>query len=300
LNKSLKCFRSATEKDPQYALAFAGLAEAHILLASGGYLKEPQSETLSKAREAARRSIELDEHCAEAHVSMGLVLFRAEWDFAHAEREFLRGLEINEGYASGHHHYAMLLAMTLRIDEAVGQIERARELDPLSLIISTAVGRVYYFARRYGDAIAQCKRTVGLDPKFPNAYFDLSISYAQAGKFAEAEETMHKLAELIDNRGRELILLCRLEAEKGNREKALEHHAQLQEFSKTHHIGGYVWAILDVGLREYDRAMAWLQRAYEERDPPLLYVQCEHFWDPLRSRPDYQELIRKIGFPAAK
>lgn len=300
LKKSLDCFRSATQKDPQYALAFAGLAEAYILLAAGSYLEEPQAETLPKAREAAERALELDENCAEAHVSMGLVLFRADWDFAAAEREYLRALELNEGYASGHHHYAMLLAMTLRIDEAVGQIERARELDPLALIISTAVGRIYYFAQRFEDSIAQCQRTVALGPEFPNAYFDLSISYAQAGRFDEAEETMRKLAGLTENRVRELVLLCRLEAEKGNREKALGYYAELQKLSKTQRVGAFIWAILDVGLRELDRAMTWLQQAYEERDPPLLYMQCEHIWEPLRSRPDYQELIRKMGFPAAK
>jgi serine/threonine-protein kinase len=297
LSKSLECFRSATKKDPQYALAFAGLAEAHILLATGSYLEEPQQETLAKARKAAERALQLHPSCAEAHISMGLVLFRADWDFEGAEREYLRGLELNEGYASGHHHYAMLLAMTARLDEAIEQIERARELDPLALIISTAMGRIFYFAQRYDESIAQCKRTIALDPEFANAYFDLSISYAQAGKFDEAEEAMRKLAGITANRGRELILLCRLEAERGNRDKALGYYAELKELSKTQHVGAYVWAILDVGLRELDRAMEWLRQAYEERDPPLLYMQCEHIWDPLRSRPDFHDLLRKIGFP---
>lgn len=297
LNKSLECFRSATKKDKQYALAFAGLAEAYTLLATGGYLEEPQEETLAKACEAATRALELDPDCAEAHVSMGLVRFRADWNFEGAEREFLRALEINEGYASGHHHYAMLLAVIMRLDEAVQQIERARELDPLSLIISTAVGRIYYFAGRYEDSITQCKRTVALDPGFANAYFDLSISYAQAGKLDEAEQTMRKLAGLTDNRVRELILYCRLEAARGNKEKALGYYAELQQLSTTQRVGAFIWAVLDVGLDEFDRAMKWLQQAFEERDPPLLYMQCEHIWDPLRARPDYEELIRKIGFP---
>jgi serine/threonine-protein kinase len=297
LSKSLECFRSATKKDPQYALAFAGLAEAHILLATGSYLEEPQQQTLAKAREAAERALQLDPNCAEAHISMGLVRFRADWDFEGAEREYLRGLGLNEGYASGHHHYAMLLAMTMRLDEAVTQIERARELDPLALIISTAVGRIYYFAERYEDAIAQCKRTIALDPEFANAYFDLSITYAHAGRFAEAEEAVSKLAGLAENRMRELIFQCRLAAEKGDLDQALGYYTELQKLSETQRVDGYVWAILDIGLREYDRAMTWLQQAYEERDPPLLYIQCEHIWDPLRSRPDFQELIRRIGFP---
>jgi serine/threonine-protein kinase len=297
LRKSLDCFSSATGKDPHYALAFSGLAEAYILLATGGHLEEPPEVTLGKAREAAERALELDPECAEAHVSMGLVLFRADWDFTGAEREYLRAIDINEGYASGHHQYAMLLAMMLRLDEAVAQIERARELDPLSLIISTAVGRIYYFAERYEDSIAQCERTVALDPGFPNAYFDLSISYAQAGRFAEAEEAMRKLAALAENRLRELVLLCRLEAGKGNREKALDYYAQLEEFDKTEHVPAFVWAILDVGLGELDRAIERLHQSYEEREPTLVYLQAEHVWDPLRSRSDYQELIRKIGFP---
>lgn len=300
LRKSLDCFRSATQKDPQYALAFAGLAEAYILLSAGGYLEEPQEETLAKARQAAQRALELDANCSEAHVSMALVRFRADWDFEGAEREFLRALEINEGYASGHHHYAMLLAMILRLDEAVEQIERARELDPLSLIISTAVGRIYYFARRYEDAIAQGERTIALDPEFANAYFDLSICYAQAGRLAEAEKTISKLAGLSKNRVRELIFLCLLEAEKGNLERALVHYAELEELNKTERIRAVVWAIVDVGVHEFDRAMARLQQAFEERDPPLLYIQCEHIWDPVRSRPDFQELARKIGFPGVR
>jgi serine/threonine-protein kinase len=300
LRKSLDCFRSATQKDPEYALAFAGLAEANILLATGGYLDESHERTLGKAREAAERAIELDENCAEAHVSMGLVLFRADWDFEGAEREFLRALQINDGYASGHHYYAMLLAMIMRLDEAVEQIERARELDPLSLIISTAVGRIYYFARRYEDSIAQGKRTLALDPEFPNAYFDLSIVYAQAGRLEEAEKTISKLAGLTENRVRELIFQCRLEVQKGNLDKALGYYAELQELSKSQPIAAYIFAILDVGLQEYDRAMEWLRKSCEERDPPLLYIQCEHIWDPIRSRPDFQELIRRIGFPGVQ
>jgi serine/threonine-protein kinase len=300
LRKSLECLRYATQKDPQYALAFAGLAEAYILLAAGSYLDEPQEETLGKARDAAVRALELDDDCAEAHVSMALVRFRADWDFEGAEREFLRALEINEGYASGHHNYAMLLAMTMRLDEAIEQIERARELDPLALIISTAVGRIYYFAQRYEDSIAQGKRTIALDPKFANAYFDLSICYAQAGRLAEAEETISKLAGLSENRMRELIFLCILEAEKGHRDKALAYYAELQELNKTEHVPAYVWAVVDVRLREFDRAMVMLQQSFEERDPPLLYIQCEHIWDPIRSRPDFQELVRKIGFPGAR
>jgi serine/threonine protein kinase/tetratricopeptide (TPR) repeat protein len=300
LRKSLDCFRTAASKDRDYALAFAGLAEANILLAAGGYLEEPQAETLAKARDAAERALELDESCTEAHVSMGLVRFRADWDFQGAEREFLRALEINEGYASAHHHYAMLLSIVMRLDEAVAQIERARELDPLSLIISTAVARIYYFARRYEDSMAQGERTIALDPEFANAYFDLSISYAQQGKFEKAEATVSKLAGLTENRGRALIFQCRVEAEKGNREKALGYYAELQELSKTQRVVAYVWAILDVGLHEFDRAVTWLEQAYEERDPPLLYIQCEHLWDPLRSRPDFQELVRKIGFPVVK
>jgi serine/threonine-protein kinase len=300
LSKSLECFRSATQKDPQYTLAFAGLAEAYILLAAGSYLEEPQEETLAKARQAAERALELDPDCAEAHVSMGLVLFRADWNFQGAEREYLRALEINEGYASGHHHYAMLLAMTMRFDEAITQIERARELDPLALIISTAVGRIYYFAERYDDAIAQCKRTIALDPEFANAYFDLSITYAQAGRFEEAEKSVEKLIGLTENRVRELIFLCRLEAAKGNRDKALGYYADLQEVSKTQRVSAFVWAVLEVGLGEADRAMERLRQACEERDPPLLYIQCEHLWDRLRSRPDFHELIRKMGFPPVK
>ena len=148
--------------------------------------------------------------------------------------------------------------------------------------------------------MAQGERTIALDPEFANAYFDLSISYAQQGKFEKAEATVSKLAGLTENRGRALIFQCRVEAEKGNREKALGYYAELQELSKTQRVVAYVWAILDVGLHEFDRAVAWLEQAYEERDPPLLYIQCEHLWDPLRSRPDFQELVRKIGFPVVK
>jgi serine/threonine protein kinase/tetratricopeptide (TPR) repeat protein len=297
LKKSLACFQNAVDQDPHYALAFAGLAEAQILLAAGDYADEPVPQTLSKAREAAKRAIELDEDCAEAHAALGLVHFRADWDFARSESEFLRALEINEGYAGGHHQYAMLLALIQRLDEAIRQIRRAHELDPLSPIISTAVGRILHFASRYDEAIEQLERTVKQNPQFANVYFDLSISYALKERFEESLAAMRKVTELTGDPVREFIVGIHVETRLGNTVSAMEYFEKFRQADQAHRRPAMAWAIAEAGLGRYDRAMEQLRRSYEERDLSLLYLQCESFWEPLRSRDDYHELVRRIGFP---
>ena len=180
---SIECFEEAACEDCDYALPYAGLAEAYILLGTGGYGEADPAAALGKAREAALKAIEGDESSAEAHLALALVYYRADWDWENADREFKRAIEINDGYATGHHQYAMFLAALKRLDEALAEIRKAQELDPLSLIINTAVARILHFSRRFDEAIEQSRRTLELNPQFALGYFDIGVAYGQIGKF---------------------------------------------------------------------------------------------------------------------
>jgi len=297
LERALRCFERALERDPRFAQAHAGTAEASMLLGVGGYLEEPPREMMNKARQAAQKAIELDDACAEAHVALGLVYFRADWNWSEAEREFQKAIALNDGYASGHHQYALLLAALNRLDDAVAEVRRAHELDPLSLIISTGVGRILHWAGRLDEAVEQCKRTVELNPLFGGAHFDLSLAYAAQGRYTEAMEAIRTYEVLTGAAVRRKIVMAVIHAWMGERETARRELDELVSGSRAQRISPVILAIILASLGEQDAAMDRLERAYEKRDTLLTYIQCEPVFDRLRSHPRYPELIRKMGFP---
>lgn len=298
IRKAIECFEQTACDECDFPLAYAGLAEAYVLLGSGGYPGFDPAEALPKAAEAAQRAIALDDGCAEAHTALALVYSRKDWNWTAAEKEFRRGIEINDGYATGHHQYAMFLAQVNRLEEALAEVRRAHELDPLSLIISTAVGRILHFNRRFDEALAQFERTIDLAPSFPGTYFDLSITYSALGRHQEALDTMEKLAQLSGGeRLRELSSAAVLYARMGEREKAAEKVRQATELAGTRSMPPFVHAILEMALGNLDEALRYVEQAYQARDTGLAYIQCEPFFEPLRESPKYPELIRKMGFP---
>ena len=301
LDKAIECFEQTACDDCNFPLAFAGLAEAYVLLGSGGYPGADPAEALPKAEEAAQRAIAIDDSCAEAHTALALVYSRKDWNWAAAEKEFRRAIELNDGYATGHHQYAMFLAQVNRLEAALAEVRKAHELDPLSLIISTAVGRILHFNRRYDEALVQFERTIDLAPTFPGTYFDLSITYSALERHQEALEAMDKLTQLSGGGGllRELSSSAILYARMGEREKAAEKVRQATELAGTQRMPLFVQAILELALGNFDEAFRYVEQAYEERDTGLAYIQCEPFFEPLRQNPRYSELIRKMGFPAS-
>ncbi len=177
--KAIDCFEQAVSEDGGYALPHAGLAEAYILLNIDCpilFCDRDPAEMVSKAKQAAQKAIEVDDSCAEAHVALALIFYRLDWDWKRAEQEFRLALERNQSLATAHHQYAMFLASVSRFEEALAEIRKAHELDPLSPIIGTAVGRILHFARRFDEALDQCLRTIELSPQFPGAYFDSGLT----------------------------------------------------------------------------------------------------------------------------
>jgi serine/threonine-protein kinase len=298
--KALDCFRNAVEAQPEYAHAWSGLAEAWVLAAARVVFDTDPSESLLEADKAARRALELAPGLPEAHVSRAMVRMRKDWDWAGANAEFERALELNENYAPGHHQYAMCLAFQNRLDEALEHIDRARALDPLSLLILTARGRILHFARRFDEAIEECSRALELDPTFQQAWFDLLLSYAQTGRMAEAGQAIDRLFALGADPVLKTVIDSRTAALLGDMETARDARVRLEDLAKSRHVSPVVKAIVDCGIGEIDSAVEHLRVALANRDSQLVYLQVEPSYDPVREHPAYPELLARIGFLDAR
>ncbi len=302
LLKAVECLEKAAAADDGYALPHAGLAEAYILLNLDCPFLQGEtalSDTHSKAKDAARRAISLDESCAEAHVALALVHYRLDWDWEQAEKEFRRAIELNDGFATGHHQYAMLLASLNRLDEALVQIKRAHELDPLSQIISTAVGRILHFSRRFEEATAQCRRTLELNPQFAGAYFDLGLTYILQENFPEAIAAFEKLKELSEDPKGAMLYLAATYFRMGDRDEGFEIYNALMEMSKTEHISRIPLACVYSELGDPEKAFELLEQGFAARDSNLVYLPCEPVFDSLRSDPRFQDLLDRMGLGRA-
>ena len=297
IQRGMECFEEAACEDCDYVLPYAGLAEAYILLAVGGYGEDDSAQALNKAREAALKAVQGDDASAEAHLALALVYYRADWDWESAEREFRRAIEINEGYATGHHQYAMFLAALKRLDEAIAEIRKARELDPLSLVINTAVARILHFSRRFDEAIEQSRRTLELDPRYGLAYFDIGLAYAITGRFQEAIDAFEASSKHSGNVSRGLMTRAIVHAVAGERDKALELYAKLEKLPETTYTSPVGCAVLHSYLGNLDEGFELLDRAWREHDGSLVYLQAEPSFDAIRGDPRYAELVKKMGFP---
>lgn len=302
LLKAVECLERAASADDGYALPHAGLAEAYILLNLDCPLllgETAPSDTHSRAKEAARRAIALDESCAEAHVALALVHYRLDWDWERAEKEFRRAIELNDGFATGHHQYAMLLASLNRLDEALVEIRRTHELDPLSPIISTAVGRVLHFSRRFEEATAQCRRTLELNSQFAGAYFDLGLTYVLQKMYSEAIAAFERLKELSEDPKGAMLYLASTYFRMGDQDKGLEIYEELMELSKTEYISRIPLACVYSESGDPEKAFELLEQGYAARDSNLVYLLCEPVFDPLRPDPRFQDLVNRMGFQRA-
>ena len=298
IEKALKKFDRSLELDPNFGLAWGAKAETMVLLVARGAVKDTRA-AFDEARRAAERGIELEPERAEPYVALALVKVRADWDWAGAEQAFKWALEKNDGYATAHHQYAMFLAMVMRLDEARREIERAHELDPLSLLISSAVGRILHFSRRYEEAVAQCLRTSEADPTFAPALFDRLVSLSMLDRIKEAYEVIQQLDGLHVDPIRRGILMGRYYGLTGDRERALEERSKLMSMSSEKTISPVFIALIDMTIGELDRAMELLEQAADDRDDLLVYLQCEPSYDPIRDHPRYAALIERVGFPPA-
>lgn len=301
IENAIRFFLEATHKEPQFALAYAGLADSYAVMAYWEEGKVSPREALGKAKTAATRALELDPNLAEAHTSLAVAKMEYDWDWEGAEREFRRAIELNPSYATGRHWYSSYLAAMGRHNEAMEQSRRAQELDPFSLIINTSIGHRYYLSRKYDQAIEQYRRTLELDPNFAVAHFNLGLAHEGKGAFSEAIAEMQKALALSGGSARMQAGLGHVYGIAGRKSDAKRILDELKQRSKHTRISAYAIALVCVGLREKgkgkDETFEWLEKAYGERSSSLPYLNVDPRFDDLRQDPRFQNLVTRIGLP---
>ena len=283
-------FQQATAKDPNYARAYAGLADCYALM--GGYSGAPQTEFMPKARAAALHALQLDESLPEAHTALALIVQNYDWDWQTAEKEFQRAIELNPNYATAHHWYAEHLTWLGRFDEALRESERARQLDPLSLIIAADNGAILYYSRQYDRAIAQFLAVREMDPNFPRAYM-IDAVYEQKGRFAEALPNLEKLQTFGDQPWT-LAELSYLYARSGQQTQAQRTLEKLLELSRHHQVEPATILVAYLGLDDKNQAFAYLEKAYLQHSNILVTLKVEPRMDALRDDARFHDLLQRV------
>jgi len=293
--KAVDFFQQAINKDSGYALAYSGLADSYSFLSSQG-IQSPR-DVFPLAEAAAKKAIELDDTLAEAHTSLAYVRLYYDWDWAGAEREYIRAIKLNPNYATPHHGYAYYLISTGRTDEAIAEIKRAQELDPLSLIINTDHAEFYYFARRPDQAIEQLQKAIDLDPSFVRAHFLLGRAYAQKGNCEQAIAEFQKARSLEENGVEMLGALAQGYASCGKGPEARKVLSELLaiDSSNQHYVSPHWIASTYAALGDTNDGFAWLDKAFERRFGPLIYLKVNPIWDGLRSDPRFAERLKLVG-----
>jgi TolB-like protein/lipoprotein NlpI len=288
--KAIGYFEQATAKDPEYARAYVGLANAYTL--ADAYSGAPTQYT-SRARAAALRALQLDDNLSEAHAALALIVQNHDYDWQTSEREFKRAIELNPNYATAHHWYAEHLTWLGRFDEALRESERARQLDPLSPIIAADNGATLYFARRYDEAIARFTAVRELDPNFSRTAI-IYAAYVQKGMFAEAEADIAKQSP--DEGPWLLSTLIYTHGRAGEQAKAERELTKLLDSNRRYPVDPIALVVAYVGVGNNDQAIAWLEKAYAQRSNSLTALNVEPVYDPLRADPRFQNLVRRVGF----
>lgn len=293
LKKGISYFNEAVEKDPSYALAYAGLADSYSLLSD--YNELPPKQAYPQARKAVMRALELDEQLAEGHATLAFINTTYDWDWLGAEREYRRAIELNPNYETAHQWYAEYLSGMGRHEEALAEIRRAKEINPVSLIINAVEAWILYHARQYDAAIAQGQKVVEMDPNFAEVYEYLKRSYDQKGMFKEAISA-RQMRRRLGGFDAEMTPALREAATATSArvywQKRLE---QEMEESKRELNTAFDMAEIYAQLGEKDRAFTWLVKAYEERYFMMMYLKVAPNLDPLRSDPRFADLLRRVG-----
>jgi TolB-like protein/Tfp pilus assembly protein PilF len=299
LQKGIDYFHRAIDKDPNYALAFAGLADSYTLLGSGTYGALSAKSAITEAKMMATKALAIDDTLAEAQTSLAFLRFRFDWAWSDAEREFTHAITLNPRYARAHHWYALFLAAMGRHNEAVVEINHALELDPLAVTINTAAGRISHFARRYDDAIEQFKKTLDLDPQFIPAHFDLGAAYEQKSMFQEALMEFHTCVTLSGGNLLYRAAVAEAHAHLGKRDEAIKILDELRETSSEQYLSPSDIALIYSALGDHHEALALMERAYERRDASLVWSKVAPEADPLRGDPRFQDLLHRMNLSDA-
>jgi TolB-like protein/DNA-binding winged helix-turn-helix (wHTH) protein len=282
-------FQLAINKDPNYAPAYAGLADTFALMSSYGYA--PPAEFIPKARAAALHALQLDESLAGAHASLAVIAQNYDWDWPTAEREYQRAIQLDPGYATAHQWYAECLGFEGRFDEAFAESERARKLDPLSLIISADYAALLYFSRQYDRSIEEFRRVLEMEPNFPRAYIVI-FPLVEKGLFAEALADVDKWKRVVDSPW-PLAVQVYVYARSGQIAQARLTLQKLQHMDQRHFLDPAAILMAHVGMDNKDETFAWLQKCYDARSP-LTTLKVDPMYDPLRSDPRFQRFLHDV------
>jgi len=291
IRKAIEQFQQAADKDPNYALAYVGLADCYSLLEL--YAATPASETLPKAKAFAERALQLDNSLAEAHTSLGYA-YDELWQWEDAEKEFKRALELNPSYPTAHQWYGLLLLDKGRFDDALTEARRAQELDPLSLVIGQNVAQAYLARGDVNSSIEQARKVIDLDPRYPRGHQQLGFAYLKQGNYAEAIAELRKATDLSPDR----VAFAGLGygyAVSGRRVEALAILKELEAKYGRHEALGQDLAAVYAGLGDKDQAFAWLEKDFQARSGLLVRTRWQFPFESLRSDPRFTDLLRRMG-----
>jgi TolB-like protein/DNA-binding winged helix-turn-helix (wHTH) protein/Tfp pilus assembly protein PilF len=288
LRQAIVFFQQALEKDPRNARAWAGIADCYALMP--GYTGSPQAEFIPQARAAALKSLEIDDNLAEAHAALALILQNYDWDWQTSEREFRRAIQLNPNDATAHQWYAEHLMWRGRFDEALRESEEAGRLDPLSLIVASDNGAIYYFSRQYDRAIEKWRWVLQMNPQFPRAHL-IVAAYVEKGMYSEANRQ---------------IPICPTEpwcwanaayiyGRTGNRAQAEQSIRGLTRLSRQRPVDPLLFACAWAGMKDNEQILNWLEKAYAQHSIEIVTLRVSPAWDPVRGDPRFRELVRKVN-----
>jgi TolB-like protein/DNA-binding winged helix-turn-helix (wHTH) protein/Flp pilus assembly protein TadD len=288
-------FEQAIAQDPASAQAYSGLADTLALLGDWQYAVMPATEALPKAKAAAMKALAIDSALSEAHISLGFCLDGFDWDFAAADREFRRGLELNPGYATGHHWYAWHLSLIGQTREAIAEMKKAQSLDPLSLIINADLAELLLMAHATAESVQQSRKAIELDPHFALAHNQLGQAYLQQGRIDDAIAELRQAAGSADSSPTSIANLARAYVAAGRRPEAQHLLADLKTRATATSSSAVDIATIYAALADRDQAMAWLEQGYQQRFNPGVLLRPA--LDPLRPDPRFRDLVRRVGLP---
>jgi TolB-like protein/Tfp pilus assembly protein PilF len=295
LKVALAYFHQAIDEDPNYAQAYSGLADTYALLGDWQYAVMTPKEALPKAKAVATKALELDSTLGEAHNSLAFCLDGFDWDFDSAGKEFRQAIELNPGYATAHHWYAWHLSLLGRYDEAIPEMRRAESLDPLSLIINADLAELLVLAHSYDESIEQSRKTIEMDPNFAFAHVQLAQAYLAKHMNEDAVAELQKAVQLSAGSPTSIATLARAYVAAGMRSDAHKLLSDLKKRSSPSSSYAAEISVIYTALGDADQAMNWLEKGYEERFNPGVLLRPG--FDPLRSDPRFEDLVRRIGLP---
>jgi TolB-like protein/Flp pilus assembly protein TadD len=295
VRKALAHFQRAIDLDPTYAHGYAGSADCYTIL--GYYNSVSPQDGYRKARAAAVRALALDDSLAEPQATLAVIKRDFEWDWTGADQEFQRAIELNPGYVEAYHWRSTMFSMLGRHEEALSEKKKALAMDPLSVVITTDVARMFYFNREYDRAIEQYRKALEMDVAFSSAHLWLAQAYQQKGLFDEAMESLKTGAHLAGDSAYALARMGYGYAVSGNQAEARAVLGRLQSSSSERYVSPYDVAIVHLGLEERDEAIDWLRKALEERSPWMGYLGVEPQMDALRQDPRFREMLQRVGLP---